>query len=1018
LTNLTELYLERLNIPGPLPDLQSLTKLTLADFKFNNFTGAVPAWLMNMPTMKTFILNDNKFTSLPDLSARTDKASLIINIENNAIPVADIERYFTAPNTHPFQKFTYSPQRGAALLANLVVPENTQLKIEATASGAHSTFAWEKQEASSWANVSADNQTTVLGSFVINEAAPSRQGIYRYVLTNTWLNNLSITSDPITVTITDPIPAMTTAPVLYNGLITTARWRTDKAYQVTGEGFSGMYLYDYDEKYQLKEVLFAKPNFTANNYQLQGNTYRLTGMAYDPNGNIQALKRYGDNGQVQHNFAYAYQATSNKLLSVSNYASYTYNAIGQMTSANKTDDKEKDQYVDYDVTGKVVAVYEDASKTKPTVRYTYDDRGFRLTKVAYPPADGEVKVTWYIRDASGNVLSIYEQTGTGTPTQTEVPIYGAGKLATYYPANSVAADDSKTDAGSTAYEITDHLGNVRALLKVQANEYTATLEDDGTATYTNPRVRENVYFKNLFETEKRDADMNHTSSAITPSPNTSSYLYWIDGQAGMTADKKSVGPAIALSVSPGDQIDLSAWARFKIKNSYTKAPIKSIIANILAGQYAFSNGLESITQAANNFNVGLTGLVSTNEGDTDRPYAYLNYLVFNSSYVKVDGGAQRVPLEAGFEEPQRGSGFTQNNLVKFTDPITIGQAGYVYVWVSNESENTEVWFDDMSVVHHKPLVAQATDYESWGGVLREQKWIDLDAKYRYGYQGQFSEHDDETNWEHFELREYDPVIGRWTSRDRKRQYYSGYVGMGNNAVNSVDPDGGNDWVQNAEGEIYWDSRATSQATTKAGETYLGKDLTFTFNSFIDGKSWDGPFGNWAAADKLISTVQLISHTDSQNNLLSVDIISDYVVTATGGIFQGRDNFPGQSNVPLKIFGMQGGSATFEQHAMVNGFESLGLSLMGYDVVNIAQKLTFGLFENRLSISGSTDIFPSASLSVNGVELFRYAQPSFRSTHGRDLEYGDNGMGGVGGTGGGYISGTKRPAPSFYPRYNK
>jgi RHS repeat-associated protein len=368
--------------------------------------------------------------------------------------------------------------------------------------------------------------------------------------------------------------------------------------------------------------------------------------------------------------------------------------------------------------------------------------------------------------------------------------YGAGKLAAYYPAHSIAADNSKTDAGSTAYEITDHLGNVRALLRVHANEYTATMEDDGTAAYTNPRVRENVYFKNLFETEKRDVQMNHTSSAITPSPNTSSYLYWIDGQAGMTADKKSVGPAIALSVSAGDQVDLSAWARFKNKNNYTKAPIKSIIANVLAGQYAFSNGLESVAQAATNFNAGLTGLVATNETDTDRPYAYLNYIVFNSSYVKVDGGAQRVPLEAGFEEAQRGSGFTDNNLVKFVDPISISQTGYVYVWVSNESEATEVWFDDVSVVHRKPLLAQATDYESWGGVLREQRWEDLDARYRYSFQGQFNERDEETSWHHYELREYDDIIGRWTSIDPKRAGFSPYIGMGNNPVNKVDPDGG------------------------------------------------------------------------------------------------------------------------------------------------------------------------------------------------------------------------------------
>ena len=379
-----------------------------------------------------------------------------------------------------------------------------------------------------------------------------------------------------------------------------------------------------------------------------------------------------------------------------------------------------------------------------------------------------------------------------SPVQTEVPIYGAGKLATYYPAHSVAADQSNTDAGSTAYEITDHLGNVRALVRIHANEYTATMEDDGTATYTNPRVRENVYFKNLFETEKRDVQMNHTSKAITAAPSRAANLHWISGHPdpNFAPDKKSVGPAIALSVSPGDQIDLSAWARFKIKNVYNNATsLKAIIASALTSQYVFSNGLESITQAASALNAGVLAAVPANPDDPNAPKAYINYVVFNSSYLVVNGGALQVPASAGFEEAQRNSPYTNANLVKFESPVTIAQPGYIYIWVSNESENTEVWFDDVSVIHHKPLVAQATDYEAWGGVLREQKWIDLDAKYRYGYQGKYAEKDDETGWDHFELREYDAVIGRWNSTDPKKQYFSRYLAMGNNPISKVDPDG-------------------------------------------------------------------------------------------------------------------------------------------------------------------------------------------------------------------------------------
>ncbi|AZQ63928.1 hypothetical protein EI427_17355 [Flammeovirga pectinis] len=68
-----------------------------------------------------------------------------------------------------------------------------------------------------------------------------------------------------------------------------------------------------------------------------------------------------------------------------------------------------------------------------------------------------------------------------------------------------------------------------------------------------------------------------------------------------------------------------------------------------------------------------------------------------------------------------------------------------------------------------------------------------DRKYRYGYQGEFAEDEtNETGFNSFEARMYDPVIGRWMSVDPARQYASGYVGMGNNPILKVDPDGRSD----------------------------------------------------------------------------------------------------------------------------------------------------------------------------------------------------------------------------------
>lgn len=65
-----------------------------------------------------------------------------------------------------------------------------------------------------------------------------------------------------------------------------------------------------------------------------------------------------------------------------------------------------------------------------------------------------------------------------------------------------------------------------------------------------------------------------------------------------------------------------------------------------------------------------------------------------------------------------------------------------------------------------------------------------EMRYRYGYQGQHAEKDKETEWNSFELRQYEPVIGRWLSPDPYGQYDSPYIGMGNDWPNGIDPDGG------------------------------------------------------------------------------------------------------------------------------------------------------------------------------------------------------------------------------------
>ncbi|MCD9017903.1 LamG-like jellyroll fold domain-containing protein [Parachryseolinea silvisoli] len=718
--NLTQLLLHDNDFRGAFPStIGNCTALANLQADNNAFT-SLPQEVLNSPVLAAADFRNNALTTIPDFTGYSNNGQLVLSVQNNYLGFDKLERLFDPNNVStlvPIVKtLQYKPQKVYDLVRRADTPENGTLQLMALSKGVNGNITWEKKSpAGTWINITTSNADASQQTYRIPNVTRDAAAVYRWKNENTRLG-MTLQSDETDVRITDVERSGNQATPMYNGLATSVRWRTAKAQGTEGTDLTGMYLYEYDDRYQIRDASWAEVNNTLNTYSMGGNKFRLTGMSYDANGNIKSLHRYDDAGLEQHRFTYTYAPNKNQLTSVSGYTNaYKYDKVGRMVGEDKA--AGDDQYVDYDVSGKVVAVYSDSLKRSgdKKVEYQYDDRGFRLTKINYL----ENRTTWYIRDASGNVLSVYEQEGipalgnTHDVVETETPVYGSGKLGTYYPQQE----------GSVAYEVTDHLGNVRALVRENATTYTATMEDSGVESIQNPRVEELQYFLNLQETAKDDHWMNHTSPTATAvsDPSMSAYLYWNDTQ-GTQASDKATGPAIVLEVSPGDTVTAEAYVRYKEKEDYNHGNFDlTVLSMLLGNNFSFIGGFDGMTtsQATQSFGQALLGSTFfSDEAVNGLPYAYLSYIVFDAEMTAVASKRVRIPVEAGFgmnEETIPNS----HERVFLKDPVVVPTAGkYIYVWVSNESPETEVWFDDFRVAHTTTFVSQSTDYGVWGDILR------------------------------------------------------------------------------------------------------------------------------------------------------------------------------------------------------------------------------------------------------------------------------------------------------------
>ena len=192
----------------------------------------------------------------------------------------------------------------------------------------------------------------------------------------------------------------------------------------------------------------------------------------------------------------------------------------------------------YSSSGKVTEV-----KNKTTglskVKYYYDETDIRIKKEGYDNSGNIIKTTYYVFGASLNAIYEDKHDGNGTK-QKEVPIYGGGRIG-------VAYKDVNQDIDHYSYELTDHLGNVRAVIR-----------DDGTVTYyadyypfgwTMPERNGGDAYRYTYQGQEKDPETGWEAFELR--------MY--DGRVGrwMTTDPYSEfhSPYLAMGNNPVSTID-------------------------------------------------------------------------------------------------------------------------------------------------------------------------------------------------------------------------------------------------------------------------------------------------------------------------------------------------------------------------------------------------------------------------------------------------------------------------------